>query len=161
MAAVHRQEVPAHTAVVRLKEPAGGVVDTEHRSFLVQQYQTLLHTAGDLGELIGLLPQGPQLGVDLLVLVVDAAQERGQLLVGVVFQRVLQIQPVQGVHDAAGQSPGHESGEDQRRRQHHQHGLEHSQRQHPGGARLTEIRSTVPSVRRRATYRVCCRRVSE
>ena len=133
MAAVHRQEVTAHTAVVRLKEPAGGVVDAEHRPFLVQQYQTLLHTAGDLGELIGLLPQGPQLGVDLLMLVVDAAQKRSQLLVGVVFQRMLQVQPVQGIHDAAGQAAGHEPGEDQRRHQHHQHGLEHSQRQHPGG----------------------------
>ena len=133
MAAVHRQEVTAHTALVRLKEPAGGVVDAEHRPLLVQQHQTLLHTAGDLGELVGLLPQGPQLGVDLLMLVVDAAQKRSQLLVGVVFQRMLQVQPVQGIHDAAGQAAGHEPGEDQRRHQHHQHGLDHSQRQHPGG----------------------------
>ena len=133
MAAVHRQEVTAHTALVRLKELTGGVVDAEHRPLLVQQHQPFLHTAGDLGELVGLLPQGPQLGVDLLVLVVDAAQKRSQLLVGVVFQRMLQVQPVQGIHDAAGQAAGHEPGEDQRRHQHHQHGLEHSQRQHPGG----------------------------
>ena len=85
-AAVHRQEILAQTGLVRLENPAGGGVDAQHSPGVVQQHQALLHMGGDLLELVGPAAQVRQLAVDLPPLDVDAAQQGGQLLIGVVFQ---------------------------------------------------------------------------
>ena len=103
-AAVHRQEILAQAGLVRLENPAGGGVDAQHGPGVVQQHQALLHMGGDLLELVGPAAQVRQLAVDLPPLDVDAAQQGGQLLIGVVFQGVLQIQGVQGRGDASGQA---------------------------------------------------------
>ena len=98
---------------------------------LVQQHQTLAHTAGDLLKFLRPPPQLVHLPVDLPALMLHAAQQGRQLLVGVVLQRVLQIQPVQRLRDAPCQPGRQHAGQDQRRRQHQQDGLEHIQHQHP------------------------------
>ena len=94
-ATVHRQEILAQAGLVHLENPAGGGVDAQHSPGVVQQHQALLHMGGDLLELVGPAAQVRQLAVDLPPLDVDAAQQGGQLLIGVVFQGVLQIQGIQ------------------------------------------------------------------
>ena len=65
-----------------------------------------MHILGDLIEFVGFSPETLQLIFDLFVLLMDAHQQRRQLLVGIVFQRVLQIQMVQRLHNLAGYPVG-------------------------------------------------------
>ena len=132
-AAVHRQEILAQAGLVRLENPAGGGVDAQHGSGVVQQHQALLHMGGDLLELVGPAAQVRQLAVDLLALHIDAAQQGGQLLIGVVFQGVLQVQGVQGRGDAAGQAARQQARQNQGHRRRQQDGRQHPQQQHPHG----------------------------
>ena len=132
-AAVHRQEILAQAGLVRLENAAGGGVDAQHSPGVVQQHQALLHMGGDLLELVGPAAQVRQLAVDLPPLDVDAAQQGGQLLIGVVFQGVLQVQGVQGRGDAAGQAARQQARQDQGHRRRQQNGRQHSQQQHPHG----------------------------
>ena len=131
----HRQEIAARAGVIRLEDTAGGGVETQHRAVLVQQHQSLVHVGGDLLELLRLAAEAAELVVDLTALVLQPPQQRRQLLVGVIVQRVLQIQPVQRLDDAAGHPPGQHAGQDQRHHQHQQQRLEYGQQQHaPGDA---------------------------
>ena len=134
---LHGQEVLADAAVVRLKNTAGSGVQAQHHAALIQQHQPLIHVGGDLLELLRLAAEVAELVVDLTALVLQPAQQRRQLLVGVVIQRMLQIQPVQGLDDAAGHAAGQQARQDQRHHQHQQQRLEHGQQQHapgdPGG----------------------------
>ena len=129
-AALDGQKVLSHAATVGTEQRLSRRIDAEDLTPLVQQHQTLLHAACDLIEFIPLALQFPQLGIDLAALLVDAAQQGRQLLVGVVIQRVLQIQLVQGLHNVAGHTPGQQRRQNQRHRQHHQKRLEHTQHQH-------------------------------
>ena len=104
--AVHGTEGSAHAGFIRGKEPPGCRVQTQHRPAAVQQHQPLVHILGDLIEFVGLSPETLQLIFDLFVLLMDAHQQRRQLLIGVVFQGVLQIQMVQWLHDLAGYPVG-------------------------------------------------------
>ena len=80
-------------------------VDAQDRIAAVEQHQPLPHTVGDLVELILPLLQIPCLPVDFPALGMDAGQQRGQLLIYIVVQRMLQIQSVQRLRDAPRQ-PG-------------------------------------------------------
>ena len=133
-AAVHRQEILAQAALAGAEHPAGGGVDAEHRAAFVQQHQPLLHVGGDLTELVGPAAQVRQLPVDLLALHIDAAQQRRQLLIGVVFQRVLQIQGIQRGGDPAGQTARQKARQHQGCGGGQQNGRQHSQHQHAHGS---------------------------
>lgn len=124
---------PAHAVLLRVEQSTGRRVDADDLALLVQQHQPLLHAAGDLAELVPLPPQLAQLGVDLAALLVDASQQGRQLLVGIVLQRVLQIQLVEGLYDMLGQPPGQQGRQRQRQHQYDQEGLEHAQHQHARG----------------------------
>ena len=91
-AALDRQKVLSHTAFVRFKQPLRHRIDAEHLTPLIEQDQPLLHAAGDLCELIVSALQLGKLQIDLAPLLIDSAKEWRQLLIGIVFQRVLQIQ---------------------------------------------------------------------
>ena len=127
---VDRQEVLPHAVTVRVQQPPRRRIDAEDGARLVQQHQSLVHAAGDLVKLLRPLPQLAHLPVDLAALVLHAPQQRRQLLVGIVLQRMLQIQPVQRLGDTPCQPPGQHARQDQRRRQHQQNGLQHVQHQH-------------------------------
>ena len=97
---------------------------------LVEQDEPLAHTAGDLREFVGLFAQLAQLRPDLDVLVVDALEQRRELLIGVVIERVLEIEAVERIDDAPRQTPGQHAREDERRNEHEQQRLEHTDGDH-------------------------------
>ena len=132
-APVDGQKVLPHRSGVGAEHPAGRRIDAQHGALAVQQHQTFLHTGGNLGKFVGFLLQGPHLEGNLAALLVDASQQGRQLLVGIVLQRVLQIQLVEGLYDMLGQPPGQQGRQRQRQHQHDQEGLEHAQYQHARG----------------------------
>ena len=75
----------------------------------------------DLRELLvlALALQLVHLLADLQVLAVDAPEQRGKLFIGVVFKRMLQIQLVERLDDAARQALSQNRGQDQCHDQHH------------------------------------------
>ena len=81
---------------------------------LVEQDKALAHAAGDLREFVGLFAQLAQLRLDLDVLAVDALEQRRELLIGVVIERVLEIEAVERIDDAPRQPSGQQAGEDER-----------------------------------------------
>ena len=97
---------------------------------LVEQDEALAHAAGDLRELIGLFAQLAQLRLDLDVLAVDALEQRGELLIGIVVERVLKVEAVERVNDAPRQPPGQQAREDERHDEHDQQRLDHADGDH-------------------------------
>ncbi len=132
-AALHGQQGLAHAGRIGVKHGAGGRVHAEDGAAVVHQHQALGHAGGDLLELLGPAAQRTQLIVDLTPLVLQTAQQRRELLVGVIFQGVLQIQGIHGLCDAAGHAAGQDPGEDQRHSDDRQNGGEHTQKQHAHG----------------------------
>ena len=129
--AIHCQEILSYAGTVRMKQCLGRRIDAEDAPAVVQQHQTFPHTAGDLFKFVLPLPEvsGPM--ADLLLLGVDPPQQRRQLLIGVVVQRVLQIQPVQRLHHPSGRPARQECGKSHRQQRHHDDGVEHPKNQHP------------------------------
>ena len=130
---LHRQEIPTDAVRVRVENRPCRRVDAQDRIAAVEQHQPLPHTVGDLVELILPLLQIPCLPVDFPALGMDAGQQRGQLLIYIVVQRMLQIQPVQGFHHPSGRLSRQQRRQAQRQQHHHDHRVEHPQYQHPGG----------------------------
>ena len=97
---------------------------------LVEQDKALAHAAGDLRELIGPLVQLAQLRLDLDVLAVDALEQRGELLIGIVVERVLEVEAVERVDNAPRQPSGQQAGEDERHDEHDQQRLDHADGDH-------------------------------
>ena len=128
--AVHRQDILPHTGIVGAQQALGRRVDAEDGAVLVQQHQALVHAAGDLLEFLGPLLQFVHLPVDLAALVLHPPQQGRQLLIGIVLQRVLQIQAVQRLSDTLGQPSGQHAGQDQHRDDQQQKRLQHIQHQH-------------------------------
>lgn len=71
-----------------------------------------------------------QLRLDLDVLVVDALEQRRELLIGVVIERVLEIEAVERIDDAPRQALGQHAREDERHNEHEQQRLEHTDGDH-------------------------------
>ena len=124
---LHRYKGLSHTGTVGAQHRLCRRVDAQHRAAVVQKHKPLGHAGGDLLELLRAAAQGAHLLVDLPPLVLQTAQQGRQLLVGLVFQRVLQIQAVQRLHDPLGDAAGQQAGQDQRRSDDQQDGLEHPQ----------------------------------
>ena len=99
---VHRAEGFSDAAVVRAEELLRRRVQAQHRAAAIQEHQTLVHIRGDLVEFIRLSLQRLQLVLDPFALLLDTNQQGRQFLIGVVFQRMLQIELVQRLHDLAG-----------------------------------------------------------
>ena len=125
-AAVDGQEVLPHARAAHAVEPLRRRVDTQHDARVVEQDEPLAHTAGDLREFVGLFAQLAQLCPDLDVLVVDALEQRRELLIGVIIERVLEIEAVERIDDTPRQAPGQHAREDKRRDEHEQQRLEHT-----------------------------------
>ncbi len=85
-------------------------IDTQDRPLLVHHNQAFLHAPCDLFKLICPGLQLLHLGIDLPALLLDAPQQGGQLLVGVIFQRVVQIQGVEGLDNSFCHPTGQNSG---------------------------------------------------
>ena len=132
-AALHGQQRLAHAGRIGVEHGAGGRVHAEDGAAVIHQYQALGHAGGDLFKLLGPAAQRTQLIVDLTPLVLQSAQQGRKLLIGVVFQGVLQVQGVQGAGDAAGHAAGQNAGEDQGHGDDRQDGGEHTQKQHAHG----------------------------
>ena len=130
VAALDGEKVPADALRVRAEERLRRGVDAQNVAVLVEQDEPLAHTAGDLREFVGLFAQLAQLCPDLDVLVVDALEQRRELLIGVVIERVLEIEAVERIDDAPRQAPGQHAGEDERHNEHEQQRLEHTDGDH-------------------------------
>ena len=128
-AAVDGQEVLPHARAAHAVEPLRRRVDTQHDARVVEQDEPLLHAAGDLVELVRLAAQRAQLRGDLAVLLVDAPEQRRQLLIAADVQRVVEVEPVERVDDPLREPPGENAREDQCRGQHQQHRLQHAEDQ--------------------------------
>ena len=130
--AVHVQEaVP--DCVVRPEDTAGGGVDAEHVSLAVEQNESLVQVIGNLGEFVGSALQLLQPAVDFAVLPVDFTEQGRQLLIGVVFKGMLQVEAVQRIDDTLGEPPGQQAGQNQRHHHHEQQRLQSTEDQRPYG----------------------------
>ena len=130
MAALDGEKVFAHALRVRVEEQLRRGVDAQDAAVLVEQDKSLAHTAGDLRELVGLFAQFAQLRLDLDVLAVDALEQRGELFIGVVVERVLKVEAVERVDNPPRQPPGQQAGEDERHDEHDQQRLDHADGDH-------------------------------
>ena len=130
MTALDGEKVPAHALRVRTEERLRRVVDAQDAAVLVEQDKALAHAAGDLRELIGPLVQLAQLRLDLDVLAVDALEQRGELLIGIVVERVLEVEAVERVDNAPRQPSSQQAGEDERHDEHDQQRLDHADGDH-------------------------------
>ena len=130
VAALDGEKVPAHALRVRAEERLRRSIDAQDTAVLVEQDEALAHAAGDLRELIGLFAQLAQLRLDLDVLAVDALEQRGELLIGVVIERVLKVEAVERVDNAPRQPLGQQAGENKRHDEHDQQRLDHADGDH-------------------------------
>ena len=130
VAALDGEKVTAHALRVRAEERLRRSVDAQDAAVLVEQDKALAHAAGDLRELIGPLVQLAQLRLDLDVLAVDALEQRGELLIGVIIERMLEVKTVERVDDAPRQPSGQQSGENERHDEHNQQRLDHADGDH-------------------------------
>ena len=119
VAAVDGQKVLPDAALVRAEELFRRGVDTQHMLFFIEQHKPFAHAACDLRKFRLLALKFVHLLVDLQVLAVDAPEQRGELLVSVVFKRMLKVQLVERLDDAARQALGQNRGQDQCHDQHH------------------------------------------
>ena len=101
-------------ARVHLEDPGGASVHGEDHALGIEQHQALAHVLGDGVQLALLVGEGAHLALDLLPLALHAHKQRGQLVVHVVLQRLVQVQFVHRGHDAL----RHEAGDAQRQERH-------------------------------------------
>ena len=94
---------------------------------VVEQNEPLAHAGGDLGKLVRPAAQLGEVRVDALPLVLQTAQQRRELRVGIVFERVLQVERVQRLRDPPAEPPGEQRGEHEREHQHEEQRLERSE----------------------------------
>ena len=130
VAALDGEKIPADALRVRAEERLRRGADAQDAAVLVEQDKALAHAAGDLRELVGLFAQLAQLHLDLDVLAVDALEQRRELLIGVVIERVLEIEAVERIDDAPRQPSGQQAGENERHDEHDQQRLNHADSDH-------------------------------
>ena len=130
VAALDGEKVLTDALRVRAEERLRRGVDAQDIAVLVEQDESLAHAAGDLREFVGLFAQLAQLRLDLDVLVVDALEQGRKLLIGVVIERVIQIEAVERIDDAPRQALGQHAREDERHDEHEQQRLEHADGDH-------------------------------
>lgn len=106
VAAVDGQKVLPDAALVRAEELFRRGVDTQHMLFFIEQHKPFAHAACDLRKFRLLALKFVHLLVDLQVLAVDAPEQRGELFIGVIFKRMLKVQLVERLDDAARQALG-------------------------------------------------------
>ena len=129
-APVERQEILPDAACLRAEKLTCRRVDAQNDVFIVEQHETLGHALRDVGELVGLALEFPELIVDLLVLAVDPAEQRGNLIVGLRLERVIEIDGVERLDNAAGEPFRQKRAENHSGEQNDQHRLKHAKQQH-------------------------------
>ncbi len=127
---VEREKILPYAAVFRAEELSGSGVDAQNRALVVKQDKPLGHTLRDVGEFVGFALQLQKLIVNLAVLALDAAQKGRDLVVGVCIERVVQIDGVERLDDAAGKAPGQKRAENHSGEHNNQNRLEHAKKQH-------------------------------
>ena len=128
-AAVDDEEILPHAACVRAEQALRGRVDAEDIAAVVQQDKPLAEAAGDLGEFVGSALQLAQLRGDLLMLAADAAKEGRKLFIGIVIERMIEVEVIERLDDAARETAGKDGREDKRRDQHGEDRLEHAEQE--------------------------------
>ena len=126
---VHRQDIPAHSILVGTQEPGRRLIDAENLAGSAQQRQTLTHGAGDHVKFMLLLLQFCQLVHNLPMLPLNAAQQRRNLFIRLIGQRIVQIQSIEGLHNLFGQAAGQQRRQQAGGQQHHRRRLEHHQQE--------------------------------
>jgi len=133
---LHRSEdlghaaVPAqvfHLALFSLSQQLeGAVVAGQNIGAVVHQQKALAHIVGQRGELPLALAQLIHLPADGAVLLLNPGDQRRQLRIGLIHQRVVQVNLVDGVHNVPGQPEGQQGTE----QQHRQHNAQHRPEDH-------------------------------
>ena len=129
-APVERQEILPDAACLRAEKLACRRVDAQNDVLIVEQHETLGHALRDVGELVGLALELAQLIVDLLMLAVNPAEQRGNLIVGLRLERVIEIDGVERLDNAAGEPFSQKRAENHSGEQNDQHRLNHAKQQH-------------------------------
>ena len=130
MAPFNGQEILSDTVRLRMEQRPCRRVDAQHRPLFVHQDEAFVHARRDLVEFVLLLLERAQLRVDLAALLIDAREQRRKLLIGIVFQRLFQIETVERRDDPGGDALCQNKRQNERRHQHDQHRLEHPHHKH-------------------------------
>ena len=128
-AAVDDEEILPHAACVRAEQVLRGRVDAEDIAPVVQQDKPFAEAAGDLGEFVGSALQLAQLRGDLLMLAADAAKKGRKLFIGVVIERMIEVEIIERLDNAAREAAGKDGRQDKRRDEHGEDRLEHAEQE--------------------------------
>ena len=134
MAVVNKQEILPQAGAVRMENSLCRRVHADDFAVPVQQDQPLVHVGGYLHELIGPLFQALHLLRYLQPLAVYLFEQRGQLLIGLVLKRPVQVQPVQRPDNALCKPMGQQGRKHHSQYAHNRHGLEHGHHQGEHGS---------------------------
>ena len=125
LAAVEYQSVDLLLRRLGAQLAQGTAVVGEHMALPVQQKEALGHILRQGGKFLLLLAQLAHLLLDGVVLMLDAEEQGGQLLIGVAVLRVLQVQIDNGPDDPLGHPGCQHRREQQGQGQDDQNGLDH------------------------------------
>ena len=97
--AVDREKIVAEAVLVGRKEVGSRRIDAEDRALFIEQDQPLLHIADDRGKLVLSAAQLGNLLINLPPLHLDVRQQRGQLIINIVVERMLEVERVHRLYD--------------------------------------------------------------
>ena len=100
-----QRQIAAFRTVMREQRPRS-VIGEQNHALAGKQHQTFIHAGRNVVKLSLTALQLVHLLVDLQVLAVDAPEQRGELFIGVIFKRMLKVQLVERLDDAARQALG-------------------------------------------------------
>ena len=129
-APVERQEILPDAACLRAEKLTCRRVDAQNDVLIVEQHEALRHALRDVCELVGLALELAELIVDLLMLAVNPAEQRRDFVVGLRLERVIEIDGVERLDNAAGEPFRQKRAENHGGEQNDQHRLKHAKQQH-------------------------------
>ena len=129
------QQLRSHyiIAVLHIQQIQCCLIGRDNPAGIIQQNHALLQMADNGVQLVLLLGQGILLFLQVLLLAVNAAQQGAELVIALVFQRLVQVQLVHRLHNALGKAAGQQEGKRRCHGNHNADGLKHSHQQHKNG----------------------------
>ena len=127
--AVDREKIVADAVLVGRKEVGSRRIDAEDRALFIEQDQPLLHIADDRGKLVLSAAQLGNLLINLPPLHLDVRQQRGQLIINIVVERMLEVERVHRLYDLFRHALCQHCRKNHCRRKHDEDRLEHPDHQ--------------------------------
>ena len=100
MGVVQREKILAQNSIIRAENALRRGIDAQHRALFIQKDKPLAHGGGDLLKFLRFAAEKRLLLRQGKALPIDAAQQRRNFFICIVFQRMLQIQMVQRLNNA-------------------------------------------------------------